>query len=124
MEFLATAWQFIGHLDEQLDLLLRHYGVWIYVILFLIVFCETGLVVTPFLPGDSLLFAAGTFAALGSLNLWLLLALLGVAAVAGDTANYWIGHYLGDPFSVSSMEAHSGFIQYVEGTGKIGCELG
>ena len=60
MELLASAWQFIGHLDDQLDLLLQQYGVWIYLILFLIVFCETGVVVTPFLPGDSLLFASGT----------------------------------------------------------------
>ena len=84
------------HLDEHLANIINQYGVWTYAILFLIIFMETGFVVTPFLPGDSLLFAAGTFAALGSLNVWLLLILLMVAAIVGDTVNYWIGHYLGD----------------------------
>ena len=84
------------HLDEHLANIINQYGVWTYVILFVIIFMETGFVVTPFLPGDSLLFAAGTFAALGSLNIWLLILLLIVAAIAGDTVNYWIGHYLGD----------------------------
>ena len=84
------------HLDEHLANIINQYGVWTYAILFLIIFMETGFVVTPFLPGDSLLFAAGTFAALGSLNVWLLMLLLIVAAIAGDTVNYWIGHYLGD----------------------------
>lgn len=70
-------------------------GNWSYVALFFIVFCETGLVVTPFLPGDSLLFAAGSIAALGSLNLWVLIAVLLVAAILGDAANYWIGRELG-----------------------------
>jgi membrane-associated protein len=84
------------HLDEHLANIITQYGTWTYVILFLIIFMETGFVVTPFLPGDSLLFAAGTFAALGSLNVWLLTLLLIVAAIGGDTVNYWIGHYLGD----------------------------
>jgi membrane-associated protein len=84
------------HLDEHLANIINQYGTWTYAILFLIIFMETGFVVTPFLPGDSLLFAAGTFAALGSLNIWLLLVLLLVAAIGGDTVNYWIGHYLGD----------------------------
>ena len=84
------------HLDEHLSAIITQYGTWTYALLFFVIFMETGFVVTPFLPGDSLLFAAGTFAALGSLNLGLLLGLLCVAAVAGDTANYWIGHYLGD----------------------------
>jgi membrane-associated protein len=83
------------HLDEHLRRILEQYGTWTYLILFLIVFCETGLVVTPFLPGDSLLFAAGTFAAMGSLSLPLLLVLLSVAAILGDTVNYWVGHFLG-----------------------------
>lgn len=84
------------HLDEHLANIINQYGTWTYAILFLIIFMETGFVVTPFLPGDSLLFAAGTFAALGSLNIWLLIVLLLVAAIGGDTVNYWIGHYLGD----------------------------
>lgn len=84
------------HLDEHLANIINQYGTWTYAILFLIIFMETGFVVTPFLPGDSLLFAAGTFAALGSLNVWLLILLLIIAAIAGDTVNYWIGHYLGD----------------------------
>lgn len=84
------------HLDEHLANIINQYGVWTYAILFAIIFMETGFVVTPFLPGDSLLFAAGTFAALGSLNVWLLIVLLIVAAIVGDTVNYWIGHYMGD----------------------------
>jgi membrane-associated protein len=83
------------HLDRHMAEVIRDYGTWTNLILFLIVFCETGLVVTPFLPGDSLLFAAGTFAALGSLNVWLVFLLLAVAAVLGDTVNYWIGKKIG-----------------------------
>jgi membrane-associated protein len=75
--------------------IIRDYGLWTYLILFLIVFCETGLVVTPFLPGDSLLFATGALAATTSLEIGWLLGLLGVAAIAGDTVNYWIGHMVG-----------------------------
>lgn len=84
------------HLDQYLSGVISQYGVWTYGILFFVIFMETGFVVTPFLPGDSLLFAAGTFAALGSLNIWVLMILLMAAAVAGDTVNYWIGHVLGD----------------------------
>src|SRR3990172_10882981 len=83
-------------IDEYLAILIQNIGAWTYVILFFVIFMETGFVVTPFLPGDSLLFAAGTFAALGSLNVWLLIVLLIIAAIGGDTVNYWIGHYLGD----------------------------
>ena len=83
------------HLDRHLSDVIQHYGVWTYLILFLIVFCETGLVVTPFLPGDSLLFAVGTFAALGALDLALAVVLLSVAAVLGDSVNYAIGARLG-----------------------------
>jgi len=83
------------HLDKHLQPILETYGGWTYLLLFGIVFCETGLVVTPFLPGDSLLFAAGAFAAAGQLSLWVLLVVLILAAVLGDTANYWVGHFLG-----------------------------
>ena len=84
------------HLDTYLADIIAQYGTWTYAILFFVIFMETGFVVTPFLPGDSLLFAAGTFAAIGSLNVWLMFFLLAGAAVLGDTVNYWIGHYLGD----------------------------
>jgi membrane-associated protein len=90
---LVADW--VLHLDTHLDALIQGYGGWTYLILFVIIFCETGLVATPFLPGDSLLFAVGTFAARGSLDLGPVLLLLALAAVLGDTANYWIGHVVG-----------------------------
>lgn len=96
MEQLRFLFDLFLHLDEYMANIISQYGVWTYAILFMVVFMETGFVVTPFLPGDSLLFAAGTFAALGSMNVWLLMFLLIIAAIAGDTVNYWIGHYLGD----------------------------
>jgi membrane-associated protein len=83
------------HLDQHLSQVISQYGTWTHLILFLIVFCETGLVITPFLPGDSLLFAAGTFAALGALDVRLVVVLLIAAAVLGDTVNYWVGAYVG-----------------------------
>jgi len=95
MEFVKSLIDILLHLDVHLDLVIRSYGFWTYGILFLIIFLETGLVVTPFLPGDSLLFAAGTFAALGSLDVIWIIVLLSIAAIAGDTANYWIGHVSG-----------------------------
>lgn len=95
------------HLDKHLGDLTAAYGVWIYGVLFVIVFAETGLVVTPFLPGDSLLFACGALAATGSLDLTTTLALLAAAAVAGDAVNYATGQYLGP--RVFRAEDHSGF---------------
>jgi len=95
MELIEALFEILLHLDRHLDLLIRNYGVWTYAILFLIIFLETGLVVTPFLPGDSLLFAGGTFAALGSLDARWLVISLSIAAIAGDTVNYWIGYTVG-----------------------------
>ena len=95
MDFLITLLDFFLHLDVHLGEIILNYGLWTYAILFLIIFMETGFVVTPFLPGDSLLFAAGTFAALGSLDPILLFSLLFAAAVLGDTVNYWIGSVVG-----------------------------
>ncbi len=88
----------ILHLDQYLDVIIQAHGAWTYSLLFAIIFCETGLVVTPILPGDSLLFVAGTLAARGSLNVWGLAVSLTVAAVGGDAANYWIGRSLGHRF--------------------------
>ena len=95
MDFIMQIVDFILHVDKYLDMIIAAVGNWTYVVLFIIVFIETGLVVTPFLPGDSLLFAAGAFAARGAFDVILLYALMAVAAVLGDTANYWIGHFIG-----------------------------
>ena len=95
MELLAPLIDLVVHLDDHLQALVTNYGAWVYLILFLIVFCETGLVVTPFLPGDSLLFVAGAIAAAGGMNIHLLVLLLFTAAVLGDAVNYGVGHYLG-----------------------------
>ena len=104
MELLAQFLDIVLHLDKHLALLVAEYGVWIYAILFLIIFCETGLVVTPFLPGDSLLFVAGAIAATsavegvggGGIDIRILIAVLLTAAVLGDNVNYWIGRWVGD----------------------------
>lgn len=95
MELIKTLFDIFMHLDRHLGDVIQNYGLWTYLILFLIIFCETGLVLTPILPGDSLLFAAGALAATSSLDVFYLFGLLSVAAVAGDTLNYWIGHYVG-----------------------------
>ncbi len=95
MEYVRWFIDFFLHLDKHLAEVIASYGVYTYALLFVIIFLETGLVVTPILPGDSLLFAAGTFAALGSLNVGVVFVLLTVAAILGDTVNYAIGKYLG-----------------------------
>ena len=95
MELVRYLTDFVLHLDRHLAALIQDYGLWTYLILFLIIFCETGLVVTPILPGDSLLFAVGTFAASGALDLGIILPLLSAAAIAGDTVNYAIGARVG-----------------------------
>ncbi len=95
MDFIAQLFDFVLHIDRHLDAIIRDYGGWTYLLLFGIVFCETGLVITPILPGDSLLFAAGAFAARGSLDVSLVILGLAVAAVLGDTVNYWAGHVVG-----------------------------
>lgn len=95
MEFFAALLDIALHLDQHLQALVSEHGAWIYLILFLIVFCETGLVVTPFLPGDSLLFVAGTVAAAGGMDIHLLVVLLIIAAILGDAVNYAVGHYIG-----------------------------
>ena len=97
MELLKEIIDVVLHLDKHLDSFVTQFGPWLYVILFLIIFCETGLVVTPFLPGDSLLFAVGALTARpDGLNVWIILVALTVAAIAGDTVNYWIGYFLGE----------------------------
>src|SRR5512142_3419313 len=95
MEIIKTFIDVLLHLDQHLDWVIRTYGIWTYAILFIIVFCETGFVVTPFLPGDSLLFAVGALAAINALDPWIASLILIAAAVGGDTANYWIGHVVG-----------------------------
>jgi membrane-associated protein len=95
MDLLHSFVDLFLHLDKHLDTVIQQYGTLTYLLLFTIIFCETGLVITPFLPGDSLLFAAGAFAAKGSMNVWLVYGLLWFAAVLGDNLNYWIGVVVG-----------------------------
>ncbi|MBC7414350.1 MAG: VTT domain-containing protein [Herminiimonas sp.] len=92
---LMQFFDMILHVDKTLGLLIANYGTLVYVVLFAIVFCETGLVVFPFLPGDTLLFIAGAFCATGAMSFWMLVGLLIVAAITGNTLNYWIGGFIG-----------------------------
>lgn len=107
MEIIKFLIDFVLHMDVYLNDIITNYGAWTYGILFFVIFIETGFVVMPFLPGDSLLFAAGTFAALGALNPIYLFLLLTVAAIIGDTVNYSIGHYIGP-------KAFSGEIKFLK----------
>jgi len=120
MEILAFAWDVIVHLDRHLAALLAQYGTWIYALLFLIVFCETGLVVTPFLPGDSLLFVAGALWAASDMNIHALAATIVVAAFCGDNVNYFVGRALGPKvfrwegsrlFNRAALEKTQGFYE-------------
>ena len=95
MEILLQLWDLVVHLDRHLAVFVAQHGVWVYALLFTIVFCETGLVVTPFLPGDSLLFVVGTIAAVGGMHLGLVMTVLVCAALCGDNVNYWIGRWAG-----------------------------
>jgi membrane-associated protein len=107
MSFLLKIFDFILHIDVYLSDIITRYGAWTYGLLFFIIFMETGFVVTPFLPGDSLIFAAAAFSARGALNPWLLFILMAIAAFAGDTANYWIGNAVG-------AKAYTGEVKWIK----------
>jgi len=107
MGFILKIVNFVLHIDSYLSDIITHYGAWTYGLLFFVIFMETGFVVTPFLPGDSLIFAASTFAARGALNPWMLFILMSIAAVTGDTANYWIGHAVG-------AKAYTGEVKWIK----------
>jgi membrane-associated protein len=107
MELLGTLWDLVVHLDTHLESFVAQHGAWVYALLFAIVFCETGLVVTPFLPGDSLLFVAGAIAAAGGMDIAAVIAALAAAALCGDNVNYWVGRWLGSGvFSKMLNPAH------------------
>jgi membrane-associated protein len=107
MDLVLKAVDFVLHVDVYLNDIIARYGTWTLALLFLIIFLETGFVVTPFLPGDSLIFAAATFAARGALNPWVMLVLLAIAAIVGDTVNYWIGHRVG-------AKAYTGEVKWIK----------
>jgi membrane-associated protein len=107
MDLILKIIDFVLHIDTYLSDLIARYGAWTLGILFFVVFLETGLVVTPFLPGDSLIFAAATFAARGALNPWVMFVLLSIAAIIGDTVNYWIGHRVG-------ARAYTGEVKWIK----------
>jgi len=107
MDWFLKVLDFILHVDTYLNDIITRYGAWTYGLLFVVIFMETGFVVTPFLPGDSLIFAAATFAARGALDPWLMFFILSIAAIGGDTANYWIGHAIGS-------KAYTGEVKWIK----------
>ncbi len=107
MDLILKIADFVLHVDVYLNDIIARYGAWTLALLFVVIFMETGVVVTPFLPGDSLIFAAATFAARGALNPWVMFILLSIAAIAGDTANYWIGHRVG-------ARAYTGEVKWIK----------
>jgi membrane-associated protein len=107
VDFISQIINFILHVDVYLNDIIVRYGAWTLALLFVVIFMETGVVVTPFLPGDSLIFAAATFAARGALNPLAIFVLMSIAAVAGDTANYWIGHRVG-------ARAYTGEVRWIK----------
>jgi membrane-associated protein len=107
MNFILKIINFVLHIDAYLKVIITQYGAWTYGLLFFVIFMETGFVITPFLPGDSLIFAAATFAATGVLNPWVIFILMTIAAFAGDTANYWIGHAIG-------AKAYTGEVKWIK----------
>ena len=107
MDWILKLVNYILNVDTYLNDIITRYGAWTYGLLFFVIFLETGFVVTPFLPGDSLIFAAATFAARGALNPWLMFILMSIAAVSGDTANYWIGHAIG-------AKAYTGEVKWIK----------
>jgi membrane-associated protein len=107
MDLIMKIVDFVLHVDVYLSDIITRFGSWTYVLLFFVIFMETGFVVTPFLPGDSLIFAAAAFAARGVLNPWMLFILMAIAAFAGDTANYWIGHAIG-------AKAYTGEVKWIK----------
>ena len=107
MSVILKIIDFVLHIDAYLKVIITQYGGWTYGLLFFVIFMETGFVVTPFLPGDSLIFAAATFAAAGTLNPWLIFIFMTIAAFAGDTANYWIGHAIG-------AKAYTGEVKWIK----------
>jgi len=107
MDIILKVIDFVLHINKYLSDIITRYGAWTYALLFFVIFMETGFVVTPFLPGDSLIFAASTFAAMGVLNPWIIFVLCAIAAVAGDTANYWIGHRIG-------AKAYTGEVKWIK----------
>jgi membrane-associated protein len=102
---------FIFHIDKYISLLMQNFGIFTYFILFIVIFCETGLVITPFLPGDSLIFVLGAFAAKGIMNIFILYIVLAAAAILGDSFNYWIGSYFGEKVFAKSKLFHKEYLE-------------